>query len=70
MLAKRIQNMAPSATSELFGKVAQLKEQGGDIISFNVGEPDFPTPEEIIAECKEAMDAGKTKYTPDYRIKR
>lgn len=64
MLAKRIQNMAPSATSELFGKVAQLKEQGVDIISFNVGEPDFPTPEEIIAECKEAMDAGKTKYTP------
>ena len=64
MLAKRIQNMAPSATSELFGKVAQLKEQGVDILSFNVGEPDFPTPEEIIAECKEAMDAGKTKYTP------
>ncbi|MDO4942657.1 MAG: pyridoxal phosphate-dependent aminotransferase [Lachnospiraceae bacterium] len=64
MLAKRIQNLTPSATGELFAKVAQLKEQGVDVISFNVGEPDFQTPEEVIEECKKAMDAGKTKYAP------
>lgn len=64
MLAKRIQDLTPSATNELFAKVAQLREQGVDVISFNVGEPDFPTPEEVIEECKIALDSGKTKYAP------
>lgn len=62
MLSKRIQMMTPSATNELFAKVAMLREQGVDVISFNVGEPDFPTPEKIINGCKKALEEGKTKY--------
>ena len=56
--------MTPSATNVLFAKVAQLREAGEDIISFNVGEPDFQTPIEVRDECKKALDAGKTKYAP------
>ena len=33
-------------------------------ISLGVGEPDFNTPEHIIAAAKAALDAGHTKYTP------
>lgn len=64
MLAKRIQNMTPSATSELLGKVAEMRAAGEDIIAFSAGEPDQQTPQEIIEACKMALDEGRTKYAP------
>lgn len=63
IVSDRILGMTPSATVELAGKVADLKAQGIDIISFSLGEPDFPTPENIIQAAKDAMDRGFTKYT-------
>jgi len=41
----------------------QLKAQGKQVLSFAVGEPDFPTPENIIRAAERAMAAGATKYT-------
>jgi aspartate aminotransferase len=41
-----------------------MRAAGQDILSFAVGEPDFPTPENIRAAAKRAIDEGKTKYTP------
>lgn len=64
MVSKRIKNMTPSATSSLVGTIAELRAQGEDIISFNAGEPDFDTPEAVVASCKDALDAGYTKYCP------
>lgn len=63
ILSKRILEMTPSATVELAGKIAELKAQGVDILSFSVGEPDFPTPQNIVEAAKDALDAGFTKYT-------
>ena len=63
ILSKRILEMTPSATVELAGKIAELKAQGVDILSFSVGEPDFPTPQNIVDAAKDALDAGFTKYT-------
>lgn len=63
MLAKRILNMTPSATSELLGKVAEMRAAGEDIIAFSAGEPDLQTPQPVIDACKKALDEGKTKYT-------
>jgi aspartate/methionine/tyrosine aminotransferase len=37
--------MEPSATSMLAGKVTDMIAAGENIISFNIGEPDFPTPQ-------------------------
>ncbi len=64
MLTKRILNMTPSATVELTAKVAELKQQGVDVIGFNLGEPDFDTPDYIKEAAKKAIDEGFTKYTP------
>lgn len=44
-------------------KAAEMRAQGIDVINFSVGEPDFNTPEHIIAAGKAAMDNGFTKYT-------
>lgn len=62
-LANRIHQMIPSATVELAGKIAQLRSQGVDILSFSVGEPDFDTPRNICQAAKQAIDDGFTKYT-------
>lgn len=64
MFAKRVQNMTPSATIEITSKIAELKKQGVEILSFNIGEPDFDTPENIRDKGKEALDLGHTRYTP------
>ena len=45
-------------------RATELREQGRDIISLSVGEPDFATPAHVIEAAKAALDAGDTKYTP------
>lgn len=63
MLTKRIQNITPAATFALTAKIAELRQQGIDVIAFNLGEPDFGTPKNICDAAKAAIDAQKTKYT-------
>lgn len=62
MVSDRISNMTPSATSTLGGKISEMKATGMNIAAFNLGEPDFPTPEKIAKACTKAMEEGKTKY--------
>ncbi len=56
-------SISPSATLGLNATVAQLRSQGVDVISLGAGEPDFDTPYHIRQAAKEAIDAGKTRYT-------
>ena len=64
MVSNRVMNIKPSQTVELTSRVTKLRQQGREIISFNVGEPDFATPEHICKAAEEAMKSGFTKYTP------
>lgn len=64
VLADRMNHLSGSATSALIAKVAELKSQGKDIISFNVGEPDFGTPDYIKVAGIKAIADNFTKYTP------
>lgn len=57
------QSITPSATLGLNATVALLRSQGVDVISLGAGEPDFDTPAHIRKAAKEAIDAGKTRYT-------
>lgn len=63
MLAERMKNFSESATSVVNNKVAELRAAGKEIISLNVGEPDFNTPAYINAAAVAAMEQGFTKYT-------
>ena len=45
-------------------KAAELRAAGVDVINLSVGEPDFPTPENIRLAGKQAIDDGHTRYTP------
>lgn len=46
-------------------KVQQLQKEGRDIVRLQIGEPDFTTPDHIIAAAKAAMDHGQTHYAPN-----
>jgi len=50
-----------------FTYLARAKEiartRGIRIVSFGIGQPDFPTPQHIIDEAKRALDEGFTGYT-------
>ncbi|MEM2937210.1 MAG: pyridoxal phosphate-dependent aminotransferase [Candidatus Bathyarchaeia archaeon] len=48
---------------EISEKVIKLENEGKKIIKFNLGDPDQPTPKEIIEAAYEAMKKGKTKYS-------
>ncbi len=63
-LAKRVEQVTPSLTLAIDAKAKALKASGVDICSFSAGEPDFPTPDHILAAAKQALDDGKTRYGP------
>ncbi|MBO8162954.1 MAG: pyridoxal phosphate-dependent aminotransferase [Brevibacillus sp.] len=62
-LAKRVTVLSPSPTLAITAKANELKRQGVDVVGLGAGEPDFNTPEHIIAAAEQAMREGKTKYT-------
>jgi len=62
-LASRVRSMQPSATLAITQKAKELKDQGVDVISFGVGQPDFITPEPIREAATAAMNDGATGYT-------
>ncbi len=61
--SKRSLAVSPSLTLAITAKSNELKNQGVDVVSFGVGEPDFNTPGHIIDAAKYALDHGMTKYT-------
>ncbi len=63
-LADRVKTLTPSSTLAITAKAKELKQAGFDVIGLGAGEPDFNTPEYILNAAKQAMDEGKTKYTP------
>jgi aspartate aminotransferase len=66
ILAARLDRIQPSPTIAMSAKARALKAEGRDIIELAAGEPDFPTPDNIIKAAEDAMARGDTKYTdPD-----
>lgn len=63
-LSARISKVSPSLTLSITAKAKAMKAAGEDVVSFGVGEPDFPTPAHIVEAAKRALDDGQTKYTP------
>ncbi len=59
-----VASLKPSATIAAATKAKELKASGVDVYEFTLGEPDFITPEHIREAAIEAMNSGKTHYTP------
>ena len=59
-----LQRLSESATIAMARKARALKEQGIDVISLSLGEPDFDTPAEMKQAGIDAIEANETHYTP------
>jgi aminotransferase len=61
-LAARVMAVPPSGIRRFFDILATMD----DVISLGVGEPDFDTPERIVAAGVRSLHAGRTHYTSNY----
>ena len=61
-LAKRVRSVPPSGIRRFFDILATMD----DVISLGVGEPDFDTPERIVAAGVRSLQNGRTHYTSNY----
>ena len=61
-LAARVLAVPPSGIRRFFDILATMD----DVISLGVGEPDFDTPERIVAAGVRSLHAGRTHYTSNY----
>ncbi len=64
-VSQRLGAIAESATLKVDAKAKALKAEGRAVIGFGAGEPDFPTPDYIVAVAAEAChDPRNHRYTP------
>jgi len=64
-VSARIGGITESATLAVDAKAKALKAAGRPVIGFGAGEPDFPTPQPIVAAAIEAAsDPRNHRYTP------
>ncbi len=62
-LAQRLQGLPPYHFAEYARKIAELKAAGVDVISLSMGDPDLPTPTEVVEVlCNAARDPINQRY--------
>ena len=61
-LSNRVLNMEESATLASDARVKVLKNQGRDILSLTLGEPDFPTPVNIQNAAIDSIKSGRASF--------
>ena len=62
-LAKRIDKVPPYLFVEISRKIAEKKALGIEVISFGIGDPDIPTPANLIDRLRQtALDAPNHRY--------
>ncbi len=63
-VSARIASIEPSMTLAVTAQAKAMIEEGKEVCSFGAGEPDADTPDFIKEAAINALNAGKTKYTP------
>ncbi|MDI3547596.1 MAG: LL-diaminopimelate aminotransferase [Halanaerobiales bacterium] len=64
--ADRIKNLPPYLFAEIDKMIARAKKEGVDVISFGIGDPDQPTPDNIVNRMIEAVQDPTTHSYPSY----
>ena len=62
-LSERLSKLPPYLFVEISHKIAEKKARGEKVISFGIGDPDLPTPANIIERlCQAAHDPANHRY--------
>src|SRR3954470_15796892 len=67
-ISRRAKSLGTENAFVVLAEVNALARQGKDIISFCIGQPDFPAPEHVQDAAIRAIRAGKHGYTPSAGI--
>ena len=68
-LSDRIAAVTESKTVQFTSLLARRAAKGLPVINMAVGEPEHETPLSVVAATKQALDEGKTRYSPVQGIK-
>jgi LL-diaminopimelate aminotransferase len=66
-IAQRIQTIPPYLFAEIDKKKGEALKRGVDIINLGIGDPDQPTPINIIEKLRESVKDSKTHHYPPYQ---
>ena len=62
-LARRVESLPPYLFAEISRKIAAKRAAGHDIVTFGIGDPDIPTPPNILdARHRAADDPANHRY--------
>ena len=64
--ASRIEQIPPYLFARIDKKKEEVRKKGMDLVDFGIGDPDIPTPANIIAKMKEATEDPKNHRYPSY----
>jgi aspartate/methionine/tyrosine aminotransferase len=67
-ISRRAASLGTENAFVVLAEVNALARQGRDIISFCIGQPDFPAPENVQRAAIRAIQSGKHGYTPSAGI--
>ncbi|MTI79793.1 MAG: LL-diaminopimelate aminotransferase [Firmicutes bacterium] len=62
--ADRVKNLPPYLFARIEKLIAEKREEGIDVISLGIGDPDMPTPEHIVEELKEQAEKTENHQYP------
>jgi aspartate/methionine/tyrosine aminotransferase len=62
-IAARVHEIAPFHVMEVQTAARALEAEGRSVIHMEIGEPDFPTPEPVLAAARDAIATGSIYYT-------
>lgn len=65
-IASRMNRMAPSGIRKVNEKALAMERNGEKVIHFEIGRPDFDTPEYIKKAAIESLNAGNVFYTSNF----
>ena len=65
-IAERMQRMKPSGIRKVNEKALAMERKGEHVIHFEIGRPDFDTPEYIKKSAIESINAGNVFYTSNF----
>jgi len=63
MISEKVNQIGTSPTFKIAAKAKAMRAEGIDVVDLSIGEPDFPTPENIKTAGIKAIRDNFTKYT-------
>jgi len=64
ILADSLTRLGTETAFDVLARAQKLKDAGQDIINLGIGQPDFPTPGNIVEAAAKALKDGHHGYTP------